>query len=717
MKNINFFGVRTNNLKNINISLEKNTMIALSGPNGSGKTSLAYETIEKISKYEFNKILGVNEENTFLDIDSYENIVPTAALKQLNYNTNPKSTIATFTGIDHYFKQMFAYKFHAKYSDFSFNNYTSACENCNALGYEFVPDDNLIIDYKKSLKEFPFKTWNNFTSNHYYPLLYEYCKDNNIPLDLSLDCLSKQDLKKILYSDISTKKYAIKFKQKNTYKNKLFPFIGVLTEINQYIKSNQKSDNQKIKSYVKQILCTKCYGSRFSDKLKDYKIASLSIGDMYSLEITELFELFMKINQEDINQIVKTILMVLKTFIASNLGYLTLNRSIPSLSGGELQRLRLSNILHSNISNILYILDEPSSSIYYKELDGILEQIISLKNRGNTILLIDHNEKFIQASDKAIYLGPGAGINGGMIVEKFIDNNIIYKRQKHSEKQNLFCLQNISFNNILNISITFPLNSLIGICGPSGSGKTSLAIALHQNLDNSTYISQKPLHGNINSIIATYIEIFDCIKNEFCKYNKISKNNISFTDESGACEECNGKGYTFIDIPFGDIIKNTCTKCHGNKFNQLALSYKYHDLNILDILKMPIEQLIYSNIFQNVKKISEKLKYMAELGLGYLTLFQEISSLSGGESQRLKIVKNISYTNRKKIYIIDEAFSGVDKQNISKTLKLFDDILNHDSTIFIIEHNKYVLDQCDYIIEIGPGQGKNGGKIINSNYI
>jgi len=711
MQEINYVGIRTNNLKNIDVNILKNKITVLCGPNGSGKTSLAYHTIEKISNYEYSKIIGENLSNSDFEINNYSNIIPTISLKQLNHNNNPKSTIATYTGIDKYFKELFSLYFNESFSIFSFNKASSSCQKCHALGYELQADINLIVDINKSVEDHSFKTWNAYASNHYYPLLDLFCQDNNIKTNIPINQLSNKEQNLILYS-VSDKQYNVKFKQKNSYKTKKFSYIGVIKEIETFVTSTASSNNIKAKSYIKQEVCSLCQGNRFSEKINKYKIDNLSIGDMYNLDLIDLHDFFTKIKLDNkFKKIIQNILIGIKIFNDSQLEYLNLNRSIPTLSGGELQRLRLSTILQSKISNILYILDEPSSSIYYREIDALWNQIEYLKNNGNTILLIEHNKIFIDKSDIKICLGPKAGKAGGEIVNcKSLTFNESFIRTK-LKQNNKIKFNNLSYNNINNLNVEYPSNTLIGISGPSGSGKSSFAKALHQKIDNSLYISQKPLSSNINSIVATYIDILNQIKNEFAKKNNIPKEYISFSNEEGACDVCQGKGHIYISIPFGDKIKNICPQCNGDRYNGKALNYLLSNLNILEVLKLSIDELVEVDIFTS-KKVKEKLKFMEQLGLGYLNLFQETFSLSGGEAQRIKLVKNLSFSKNNKTYLIDEPFCGVDTSNIIKTFELFDEIIQKGSTIFIIEHNLFALSNCDYNIHIGPGKGKKGGKIF-----
>lgn len=713
-KNIEFKRITTNNLKNIDISIQKNKITVLCGVNGSGKTSLAYDTIEKISHYEYSKISGgVLEENDF-KVESYSNITPTVSLKQLNHNNNPKSTIATYTGIDRYFKQLFSTYHNLPFSFFSFHKYSSACPSCNGLGYELISDIDLIVDFERSLNEQPFKTWNSYVGNHYQELLIAFATDENINLDIPIKNLTQIDINKILYAK-GDKSFKIKFKQKQSYKNKVYSYLGPVQEVNEFIVSTMVSDNVKAKSYVKQVECRNCQGKRFSEKINKLKIKNYSIADLYLLEIKDLPEaLNSMLEINNIAHVIMQLLSILTIYNDSNIDYLHLNRAVPSLSGGELQRLRLSTILTSKISNVLYILDEPSSSIYHKELPQLFNQISNLKQNGNTVLLIEHNQTFIEQSDCKIILGPGAGSEGGYVIDNIIKQDE-YNRKKISQGDYLI-LKNLNFNNIKNETLKYPTNVLIGISGPSGSGKTSLAKSLNKKIDNCIYISQKPISGNINSIVCSYIEIFDSIKNEFLKSNiGLTKQDISFSNINGACASCNGNGYLYIQIPFGDKIKNICSECNGNRFNKNALSYKIKEFNILDILKMPINKLLDLQLFKS-KKINEKLTFLESIGLGYINLFQGTSTLSGGESQRLKLVKNLYYNKKNYTYIIDEPFCGVDKTNIGKTLFLFDKIINNSSTIFIIEHNTFALSQCDYLIEVGPGKGNEGGKIVNTVY-
>lgn len=709
---INYQGIKTNNLKNISLEIPKGAFWGIGGPSGSGKSSLAYSTIFAISQFEWEKVTNHSSNliPTF-NIEKYQNVVPAIALKQENFNTNPRSTIATFFKVDKDFRLLFASCNNLSPSLFSFNNPKNCCPFCEGLGVETSLSSEQMINWDKSILGEPFVPWKK---SYKQKVLEKYANDNNIPLEVPLKILPKEQLDLLLNSK-SEKKYKVTYTISGKKRTKEFYFIGLLSEM-QVLKEDKKhiSSHQKILDYSTTNTCSHCNGSRFSEKVLTFKYNFKNIGDLYLMEFSELLDFINNSILIELNSELKHLLINIKRIITglveSNLDYLQLNRGIPSLSGGELQRIRLCNILTSQISGMIYIVDEPSSRLHVSEYNSVLQALLNLRDNQNTILMIEHNPYFLSYTDKNFFLGPGSGNDGGNLVSKESDNaNYLYKCR---ELSNFLKFKNITRNNIINLSFDLPLNCIIGIYGPSGSGKSTLAKYISENTKKSEYVSQKPIKGTVASTVASYSGIFEEIRECFSKISGCPANFFSFSNTEGQCPYCSGRGSIKYTLDFGKTeVEIICEECKGKRFNTLVLEYKYKNLSIYEILTLTIDALIKGELFLN-HPLNEKLYLLQKLGLGYLNLFRTTDTLSGGEAQRLKLTKYIGKKSNDRIFIFDEPLSGLSQKDALNILRIFNDLVKKGSTVIFIEHNVIGIDYSDYIIEMGPGKGKYGGKII-----
>lgn len=721
---IEYNGINTNNLKNIDVKIKKNTLISIAGPSGSGKSSLAYGTIYNISKFEEAKLKNDDSLEKTYRIKSYKNIVPAVDLKQVNLNNNPRSTIATFLNLDSEFKKIYGRKNKVSPAIFTFNMPNSACKTCNGLGYILSVDEDKIIDENKSIKEGAFIPWNKSIMGYEEKLLIKFAEDNMIPLNKKISELTQKQKELLLFCEKSEKKYRISYKAYGKPRNKEFYYKGIMTQQEELKSSNRASGLQKIRKYIDKKECPSCKGQRFNKNVLSYKFLGKSLGEIYNMEISKLYE-FLKIENkiDTLDEDISFILVILKEIIDSNLGYLNLNRSIPSLSGGELQRIRLVNILSSEISNMLYVIDEPSAKLHVTEYENLYESLNKIKNRDNTLLLVEHNPYFLDKSDEVIYIGPKAGKNGGEKItrEKYISKEIVNLEdeiyfQFRNETKKIIEIKNITKNNLNDVTVRLPLNSIIGIYGVSGSGKSTLCRELTKRLPNSLYIDQKPIRGSSISTIGSYSgTLFKDIRDEIAQKLKISNPNVfNFNLEEGKCKVCDGKGKIKFTYDYGKEIEVLCPKCRGKRYSEIILKdkrYQYKRKNIYDILNLSIEELITEKMFES-KKINDKLNLLNQLGLGHLNLFRTTDTLSGGESQRVKLSDALGKKVKDKILFFDEPLSGLSFKDSINILKIFKLLASKGATIIFIEHNVLGIKACDSIIEIGPGKGKNGGKII-----
>lgn len=700
-----YIGIKTNNLKNINFNLLHNKITLLMGNSGSGKSSLAIETIHKISFNELSQLMNLHEEPSKYFIDEYVDILPSIALIQDNYNKNPRSTITTYFKIDIFFKKLFSHINKVPTKLFQFNKYDTACEKCLGTGIELIPDIRKIVDYDKKIKDIPFKNWQSTYKDFYSQILILFCNDNNIDIEIKFGDLDLELQKKLLY-EISDKKYKINYKLQGKKRVKTTQYIGPIKELENISKLSDKE-----KKYYTQKACSICKGFRFSKKILTYEIYGKNLGELYSFEIDELISWIKKYKTKwEQSNIEKTafnqILIFLEKMINVKLEYLNLNRSIPSLSGGELQRLRFAKAINSQFNNFLYIFDEPSSGLHPSELNNITNTIKQIKNKNNTVLIIEHNEIFKKISDNTIVLG---GKNGGEIIQNYKKEKITIEYTFFKSKGNIL-IQDESYNNIHNLNTEIPAESLVAICGKSGSGKTSFAkFILPKYCKNSTYLDQSPINSNKYSILATYLGVFDEIKKLFAKENKLDIDYFSFYHTAiGKCNTCKGTGVLKDEV---ENINTICPSCEGKRFSKKTLKYKVNNLNIYEYLSLPINELI-KIVSINMKKTKKVLEFLQHINLEYISLFREITTLSGGESQRVKLGSIFFKYQKNRIYILDEPFRGLDANSKYKLISFLYHIIKKGNTVFFIEHDILAISYASYIIEFGPNSGINGGKIL-----
>lgn len=709
---ISYIGIKTNNLKNINIEIPKGCFWGIAGPSGSGKSSLAYGTIYAISQFEWDKISNNNSTSipNFI-VDDYRNVVPTIALKQENFNVNPRSTIATFLKVDKDFRLLLASSNKVSPTMFSFNNPANYCSCCEGLGVEHSLSSEQMIDYSKSILKEPFLPWKK---NYKQKILEKFADAHDISLTTKLADLKKEELQTLLYGK-SQNKYKISYTLSGKKRTREFVYVGLMTEMKTLNEDRKHiSNHKKILDYSTMNICSHCKGTRFSEKVLKYKYNGKSIGDMYLSEFSELLKFvcdsLLTEKNEDLKRLLGNIERTATAIITSNLGYLNLNRGIPSLSGGELQRIRLVNILNSQISGMLYIVDEPSSKLHVSEYNSILESLKNLRDNQNSVLVIEHNPYFLNRTEKVIYLGPGSGDKGGEIVTP--NNKDIPLNYKPRKCKDFLELRNITRNNIQKLSISIPLNCITGIYGPSGSGKSTLARCISENYKESEFVNQKPIRGSIVSTIASYSGIFDDIRNIFSKISGKESNFFSFMNEDGQCPNCNGKGLIKYGLDFGKTeIEIVCEDCEGKRFNDSVLDIKYKNFSIYDILVLTIDTIIKDELFIKNAILNNKLILLQKLGLGYLNLFRTTDSLSGGEAQRLKLTKFIGKKLKNKIFIFDEPLSGLSQWDAHNILQIFNELVINGATVIFIDHNILGIEFSDYILEMGPGKGKFGGKV------
>lgn len=648
---------------------------------------------------------------------------------------------------------------------FSFNSPFGACPTCDGLGQKLKVDLDLVIpDKNKTLNEGAIEPWEPTSSDFYPTLLKRVCEVYKINMDKPYKKLTDRQ-KNILMNGSGEKEIEFTFTQRNggTRKRKMV-FEGVVPNIDRrYHESPSEYTREMMSKYMTELPCETCHGKRLSKEALSVYVGDYNIGEVVEYSIKNALYYFenLKLSDQDksiADQILKEIISRLSFLNNVGLEYLTLDRSSGTLSGGEAQRIRLATQIGSRLTGVLYVLDEPSIGLHQRDNDRLINTLKEMRDLGNTLIVVEHDDDTMRAADYLVDVGPGAGNHGGEVVSSGTPNKVMkYKKsltgQYLSGKKRIevpeyrreitdrkIQIKGAKSNNLKNVNVDFPLSVLTVVTGVSGSGKSSLvneilykALAQKINkskvkpgnfdeikgidqLDKIIDIDQSPIGRTPRSNPATYTGVFDDIRDVFAQTNEAKirgyqKGRFSFNVKGGRCEACKGDGIIKIEMHFLPDVYVPCEVCDGKRYNRETLEVTYKGKNIADVLEMTVEEA--THFFENIPKIKRKLQTLVDVGLGYITLGQQATTLSGGEAQRVKLASELhKRSTGRSIYILDEPTTGLHVDDISRLLKVLNRIVENGDTVVIIEHNLDVIKTADHIIDLGPEGGEGGGTII-----
>lgn len=681
-------GIQTNNLKNITISIKKNAMNLILGPSGSGKTSLAYDTLAQIGLHELGAMCydGVNEPE--YKVESYSNMVVTVPIKQLNKNNNVRSTVGTYFSISPCLAKIYSSLLKMPYDYFVLNKSENICPSCLGVGYVKKLDPFKIVDYNKTIEEVPIRCWKK-NKDFYRQILQLYCMDINIPYKTKFRYL-KDEQKEAIISGCSQKKYQIKYKVTNHFSSRTTAYYGPMTDV-----AMLKSFSPSAEFYSEKP-CERCLGEKYETKHRKYRICGYSIGELLLLPFDSMLTWIDAIRNEyscdDIEFSLSQIEAFARKAAELKLGYIFLNRTIPSLSGGELQRLRLIKVFNSQLTDLLIVLDEPLAGLSSKEKDVVYENIIRLRQK-HTLLIVDHHEIFIKDAANVIALGEGGGHKGGSIIDadQYIERQRTLFPYEVPERGHLKRL--MATNSVYQYK-GFDINIAVGklnlILGASGVGKSTLLREYFpQVLDVYLYISQKPISGNVRSTVATSIGVSNSIVQIFARQFKQNKSFFSnLSSAEGKCPTCSGTGILIFGSGEQSQVVLNCDDCKGTGFSNKLSKYIINGKNILDIWQMTVEEGVA--FFRTVdERVCATLETAQKLLLGYLQIGEKTQNLSGGENIRIKLMAVLTAKN--KIIGIDEPFKGLNSEEIYTVILSLDELTRMGKTIVVADHEESAL--------------------------
>ena len=721
MEDINIHGLTQNNLKHVSFSIPKEKITVFTGVSGSGKSSIVFDTIAAESQRQMNATYPAFVRSRLPKypkpaVERIDNLTASVVVDQSPLGGNTRSTVGTISGLYGSLRLLFSrigtpYVGTASY--FSFNDPNGMCKACSGLGKITKVDIEAMIDRNKS--------WNEgcLLDSLYKPGSWywkQYAESGLFDLNKPIKDYSTEEYNLLIYGSRDGKGDAENPKVKGLYHK------YTKTLLNRDISGKSKHTQEKSQNMIVEMECTECHGKRLNAVALNCKIDGYSIVDYCELELTQLREVLSQFKEPTVDLLVHTIIEGLDRMIEIGLPYLHLNRETSSLSGGEAQRLKLVRYMGSSLTGMTYIFDEPSAGMHPRDVYRMNNLLKHLRNKGNTILVVEHDKDVISIADYVIDVGPQAGQHGGEIVfagsyPELLESDTLTGKAmlqsvpvKQNPRQQINCLpvRGACLHNLKHVDVDIPLGIMTVVTGVAGSGKSTLIsqVFAKQYKNDIVMVDQGPITATNRSTPASYLGFFDEMRKLLAMESGKPDSLFSF-NSTGACPVCEGKGVIVTELAFMDPIVTECEVCGGVRYNEEALACTYKGKNIVELLALTAEQAM--EVFE-ASKIRKHLKVMQQVGLSYLTLGQPLSTLSGGERQRIKLAKSLGKNGR--IIVMDEPTTGLHMSDIQNLLKLFDMIVSRGNTLVVIEHNLDVMKQADWIIDIGPEGGKNGGELV-----
>ncbi|MFC6322409.1 ATP-binding cassette domain-containing protein [Companilactobacillus baiquanensis] len=718
------------NLKNINLTIPKNKIVVFTGVSGSGKSSLVFDTLAVESNRQWQSSYSQYIRNKMPhyarpQVDSIKNLTPSIVIRQQTLNSNSRSTVGTMVDTAPLMRLLFSRIGHPSAGgsmSYSTNHPLGMCPTCTGLGKVQILNEESLFDTSKSINEGAIK-FSQFNSGWQS---YIYSTNSLLDPDKKLNDYNDDELS--ILRNGPSKTVSIEIRSNKSGRVDRVNYEGVIPRFKRLyltrdITKLKKSLRDEIKEHINTIPCSICQGTGLNPKAIAFKINGLNIIEMMHMDASQLIDELRKITEPRGISIVNQLIDSLKRMVDIGIGYLDFARKTSTLSGGELQRIKIVRNLGGILNNVTYIFDEPTIGLHPSDISKIIKMLQQLRNAHNNVLVVEHSKQIMKIADEIIDIGPLAGKNGGKVVYQGDVKNISSVSTPTAEAINSrvgvnqqplkwtkgFEIKNASNNNLKHLNITIPKNILTTVSGVAGSGKTSLIRGdFAKQYPGSIIIDQSPIGTSIRSTPATYTGVMDEIREVFSKKNNVPASWFSFNSK-GACPVCNGKGKIKYDMAFADSVEVICEECNGRRYNETALGYLYNDKNIIEVLNMTIDEAL--NFF-NDRKITKRLISLKNVGLGYLTLGQPTSTLSGGETQRIKIAAEL--TKKGNVYIFDEPSVGLHPKDVQVLNKLLRKLVQNRNTVITIEHNLDIIGNSDWVIDLGPKGGKNGGQLVFS---
>ena len=728
-ENIELVGVSENNLKHLTVSIPKEKLVVFAGVSGSGKSSLAFDTVAAESSRQWQATYPLFLRNRLPRyerpaLEQARNLTPCVVVDQRPIGANARSTVGTAVDVAPLIRLLFSrvgVPSAGGSMSYSFNHPKGMCPDCTGLGERVALDESLLFDMDKTINEGAIR-FSQFSGGSWQEFYYR-CNPLFDP-NKKLRDFTPEEWKNFRIGP--DQKIYLDFIRNNTGQVSKLPYEGVVTRFNRLylnrdISGLKKEVREEAMRFVRGGVCPTCGGSGLNPKALASRINGYNISDYYGMQVSDLLPVLKEIDDPLGRSIAGQVITCLEHMGQVGLGYLSLSRRTDTLSGGEAQRLKMVRHLGSSLSNITYIFDEPTAGLHPADARRIGELLLDLRDRHNTVLVVEHSQQMIELADHIIELGPLAGSHGGEIVYQgdlagLRSSGTLTARSLTEPVlpnpaplpwTERFPIRHANLHNLKDVSVDIPKGVMTAVTGVAGSGKSSLIChEFVSRYPEAVVIDQRPIGTSSRSTPATYTGVMDEIRKLFAKANGVSAQWFS-SNSKGACPICKGKGEIMPDVAFADPVAILCEECGGRRFNPAALSYTYQGKNIEEVLSLTINQALE---FFTQEKIRGPLESLRDVGLGYMTLGQPTSTLSGGETQRLKLASELHKAGN--IYVLDEPTTGLHNRDVAHLLTLLRRLVAQGNTVVIVEHRMELIAAADWVIDMGPEGGHQGGQVL-----
>ena len=722
MEPIKIRGLKQNNLKNISLDIPKNKIVVFTGVSGSGKSSIVFDTVAAESQRQMNEtytawVRGRLPKYDKPNVEWIENLNPSVIIDQNRLGGNARSTVGTISDMYSLLRLLFSRigtPAVGPASYFSFNNPNGMCPTCAGIGKVMDFDVANLIDPEKTYDEGIFLLPAFGTGKYYWKV---YRRPEYFRTDVPWKDLNEEEQNILLYGSRTPGGERIDKKLEGVYNQfkRLVLMKGAEEQTDYTLK--------KIAQFLYECECPDCKGKRLNEKTLSCKINGYNINEMCEMEFSTLREVLGEIKDDRAASIISQLMASLDRMIDIGLPYLFMNRESSTLSGGEAQRLKLVRYMGSSLCGMIYIFDEPSTGMHPRDVHRMSRLLKSLRDKGNTVLVVEHDKDIISIADEVIDIGPLAGKNGGQILFQGSYEDLLISgtktgnalsseikiKEKVRRPKGFLEVRDASLHNLKHVNVDIPLGIMTVVTGVAGSGKSSLIrdVFAKKYEEQVVLIDQSAITATGRSTVCTFLGFFDEIRKVFAAENQVESSLFTFNGK-GACPHCKGRGMITTELVFMEPVTTVCEYCNGSRYSEKALQHRYKGKTIVEVLAMSVEEAL--TFFVGNKKISDKLHALMEVGLPYISLGQPLSTFSGGERQRVKLAQNIK--KKGNIYILDEPTTGLHAADIEKVVEILESIVDRGNTVIVIEHNTDVMKLADYIIDVGPDGGTKGREIV-----